>query len=286
MMEINVHTQFCGVIGNPVEHSLSPAIHNAAFQALGINCVYLAWKVEAIGEALHGLRALGNFRGASVTIPYKVSAIPFLDQVEETAARIGAINTIVAENGRLNGYNTDASGALRALRESRVELAGQQKIVILGSGGAARAIAFALAAESSAHSLTLLGIDDRERVALAADIRSKTALAVEDFHLEDAILARTLPEAQVLIHCTPIGMSPHVEASCVPVSLFHARLAVMDIVYNPRETRLLKDARQAGCKTVAGLEMFLHQAVAQFELWTKRSAPVDVMRGVLESRFR
>jgi shikimate dehydrogenase len=283
-MDINAHTQFCGVIGNPVEHSLSPAIHNAAFQTLGINCVYLAWKVEAIAEALQGLRALGNFRGASVTIPHKVSAIPFLDHVEETAARIGAINTIVAENGRLTGYNTDGSGALRALREGGAELA-ERRIVILGSGGAARAVAFALAAESRASTLTLLGIDHRERAALAADIRSKTALAVEDCHLDEASLARTLPEAHVLIHCTPIGMSPNVEASCVPASLLHAHLAVMDIVYNPRETRLLKDARRVGCKTIAGLEMFLNQAVTQFELWTKRSAPVDVMRRVLESRF-
>ena len=146
-------------------------------------------------------------------------------------------------------------------------------------------MAFALAAESGAARLTLLGIDDRERVALAADLRSQTKLAIEDFHLEEATLTRTLPEAQVLIHCTPVGMFPNVAGTCVPASLLHARLAVMDIVYNPRETRLLKDARRATCKTIAGLEMFLHQAVTQFELWTNRSAPVGVMRGVLESRF-
>ena len=116
-MEINAHTQFCGVIGNPVEHSLSPAIHNAAFQKLGLNFVYLAFRVEAIGDAIKGLRALGNFRGASVTIPHKVAAVPFLDSVEPTARHIGAINTIVAEGGTLTGYNTDATGALRALRE-------------------------------------------------------------------------------------------------------------------------------------------------------------------------
>lgn len=283
-MEINAHTQFCGVIGNPIEHSLSPAIHNAAFQALDINCVYLAWKVEAIGDAIQGLRALGNFRGASVTIPHKVSAIPFLDEVEGTASRIGAINTIAAEKGRLTGYNTDASGALRALREAGVELAKRQ-IIVLGSGGAARAVAFALAEESDAARLTLLGIDDRERAALAADLRSNTALVVEDFYLDETTLARTLPETQVLIHCTPVGMSPNVEETCVPALLLHARLSVMDIVYNPRETRLLKDASRAGCKTISGLEMFLHQAVTQFEIWTNRSAPIDVMRGVLESRF-
>jgi shikimate dehydrogenase len=284
-MEINVQTQFCGIIGNPVEHSLSPAIHNAAFRKLGLNCVYLAWKVESISDAITGLRALGNFRGASVTIPHKVSAVPLLDEIEPTARKIGAINTIVAENGRLIGYNTDATGALRALREGGVTLTGH-RIVMLGSGGAARAIAFALATESGVGKLTLLGVDDKERAALASDLRSKTALAVEEDVLDERSLGRTVPAAQVLIHCTPIGMSPKADATCVPASLLHPGLAVMDIVYNPRETRLLTEAKRAGCKTIPGLEMFLNQAVTQFELWTNRPAPVEVMRAVLESHFQ
>ena len=283
-IDIGTHTQFCGIIGNPVEHSLSPAIHNAAFQALGLNCVYLAWKVELIGDAINGLRALGNFRGASVTIPHKVSAVPFLDDLEPTARHIGAINTIVAEQGRLIGYNTDATGALRALREGGVTLAGR-RVVLLGSGGAARAIAFALAAESTVDKLILLGVDEKEREALAQDVRSKTALNVKDDVLDERTLGRTVPEAQVLIHCTPVGMSPKSDATCVPASLLHAGLAVMDIVYNPRTTRLLKEAERAGCKTIPGLEMFLNQAVTQFELWTARTAPVGVMRAVLESHF-
>lgn len=284
-MDINVQTQFCGVIGNPVEHSLSPAIHNAAFRKLSLNYVYLAWKVDAIGDAIKGLRALGNFRGASVTIPHKVSAVPFLDDVESTARHIGAINTIVAEQGRLIGYNTDATGALRALREGGVPLAGR-RIVMLGSGGAARAIAFALAAGSGADKITLLGVDDKERAALASDLRSKSNVAIGDAFLDDSTLGRTIPEAQILIHCTPVGMSPKADATCVPATLLHPDLAVMDIVYNPRATRLLKDAERAGCKTIPGLEMFLNQAVAQFELWTGRPAPVEVMRAVLESRFQ
>jgi shikimate dehydrogenase len=284
-MEINVQTQFCGLIGNPVEHSLSPAIHNAAFRKLGLNYVYLAWKVEAISDAINGLRALGNFRGASVTIPHKVSAVPFLDELEPTARHIGAINTIVAENGRLIGYNTDATGALRALREGGVTLEGR-RIILLGSGGAARAIAFALVAESGVDKLTLLGVDDRERTALASDLRSKANVTIEEALLDDSALGRTVPEAQILIHCTPVGMSPKADATCVPASLFHPDLAVMDIVYNPRATRLLMEAKRAGCKTIPGLEMFLNQAVTQFELWTNRPAPVDVMRTVLESRFQ
>lgn len=283
-MDINTRTQFCGVIGNPIEHSLSPAIHNAAFEKLGINCVYLAWQVESIGEALKGLRALGNFRGASVTIPHKVSAMPFLDQVDITAQQIGAINTIVAEGGQLIGYNTDATGALRALREGGAVLR-DQHVVVLGSGGAARAIAFALTLDAQIKHLTLLGVDDKERDALANNVRMTAPFNVDDYHLDEVNLRRILATAQVLIHCTPVGMSPKTELTCVPPSLLHRGLTVMDIVYNPRETVLLKDAKQAGCQVIPGLEMFLHQAAVQFELWTNQPAPSPVMRAVLESRF-
>ena len=284
-MDINVETKFCGIIGNPVEHSLSPAIHNAAFRRLALNYVYLAWRVESIGDAIRGLRALGNFRGASVTIPHKVSAVPFLDEIEPTARQIGAINTIVLEQGRLVGFNTDATGALRALREGGATLAGQ-RIVMMGSGGSARAIAFALAAESKAEALMLLGVDDKERVALARDLRAKTSVTVEEYSLDERVLGRIVPDAQVLIHCTPVGMSPRADATCVPAALLHPGLTVMDVVYNPRETKLLKEAKRSGCKTISGIEMFLNQAVAQFELWTSQPAPVDVMRFVLESHFK
>jgi shikimate dehydrogenase len=283
-MDINTTTQFCGVIGNPVEHSLSPAIHNAAFQKLGLNFVYLAWKVEAINDAIRGLRALGNFRGASVTIPHKVSVLPFLDEVESTARHIGAINTVVSEEGRLLGFNTDAMGALRALKEGSASLS-NEPVVILGSGGAARAIAFALAADAGIRRLYLLGIDAQERASLALDVMNKTGLSVVEANLDEDHLKDILPEVRVLIHCTPIGMTPKVGKSCVPASLLHRDLTVMDIVYNPAETRLLADARAAGCRTISGLQMFLFQAAAQFERWTGRSAPIEVMRTVLESRL-
>ena len=284
VMGIDVHTQFCGVIGNPIEHSLSPAIHNAAFQKLGLNFVYLAWRVEAIGDAIRGLRALGNFRGASVTIPHKVAAMPFLDEVDAMARHIGAINTIIVEEGRLIGSNTDATGALRALKEGKAPLNGES-VVMLGSGGAARAIAFVLAAEAGIRRLHLLGIEEQECRNLAADLKTKTGLTVLNAHLDEASLKTVLSEARVLIHCTPVGMAPKIGISCVPVHLLHPDLTVMDIVYNPRETQLLADAKAAGCGTIPGLEMFLFQAAAQFERWTGRSAPLNVMREVLESRF-
>ena len=283
-MDINAQTKLCGVIGNPVEHSLSPAIHNAAFQKLGLNFVYLAFPVENIADAVRGIRALGNVRGFSVTIPHKVSAIRFLDELEPTARQIGAINTIVVDDGKLIGYNTDAAGALRALRDNGVELR-ERRVALLGSGGAARAIAFALAADSAVAELFVLGIDEVERQGLVRDLQAKTSLRVHEAALSEDTLRRLLPDTQVLIHCTPVGMHPKIQETCVPAGLLHARLAVMDIVYNPQETRLLKDAKAAGCRTIRGLEMFLNQAAAQFELWTNRPAPTDVMRAVLESRF-
>ena len=283
-MDINTATQFCGVIGNPIEHSLSPAIHNAAFQKLALNFVYLAWKVDRIGDAVRGLRALGNFRGASVTIPHKVAVLPFLDEVDTTARHIGAVNTIVAEEGQLLGMNTDATGALRALREGNAPLKGAS-VVIVGSGGAARAIAFALAAEAEVRRLHLLGIEVDERRNLATDLRDKTGVSVEEEDLDEGCLENVLPEARVLIHCTPVGMAPKIGRSCIPPKFLHRELIVMDVVYNPRETQLLIEARTAGCRTISGLEMFLYQAVAQFERWTGQSAPVQVMRAVLESRF-
>jgi shikimate dehydrogenase len=230
------------------------------------------------------LRALGNFRGASVTIPHKVAVLPFLDDVEETARHIGAINTIVAQNGRLFGANTDATGALRALNEGTAPL-NDEAVVILGSGGAARAIAFALAAGAGIRRMHLLWIDDEERRGLASDLMQKTAVHVADAFLDEHALKTALAEARVLIHCTPIGMSPKTGTTCVPAHLLRPGLTVMDIVYNPRETKLLGDAKAAGCRAISGLEMFLNQAAAQFERWTGQLAPVEVMRAVLESRL-
>jgi len=283
-VEINTKTKLCGLIGNPVDHSLSPAIHNAAFHKLGLNFVYLAFRVENLAGAIQGIRSLGNLRGFSVTIPHKVAVIPFLDEVETTAKHIGSVNTIVVQDGKLIGYNTDASGALRALHEAGVSLK-DRGVLMLGSGGAARAIAFALAMNDTLAGLTILGIDEKERRGLVADLRARAALPVEEGPLSEDRLGRAIKDSHLLLHCTPIGMHPNVKETCVPASLLSPHLTVMDIVYNPLETRLLREAKQAGCPTIRGVEMFLNQAVGQFELWTGQTAPVDVMRQVLESRF-
>lgn len=283
-MTITAQTQLCGLLGNPVDHSLSPAIHNAAFEKLGLNFAYLAFPVEDLENAIRGIRALGHIRGFSVTIPHKVSIMPLLDSVETTAKHIGSVNTIIKDRGLLIGSNTDASGALQALRQGGVALA-NQRVVMLGSGGAARAIAFGLCAEGQISRLSLLGIDDQERTALATDLRKKTGTAITDNPLNTSTLESALVDAHLLIHCTPIGMHPKIEQSCVPKELLHPGLTVMDIVYNPLHTQLLKDAQAAGCRTIQGIEMFLHQAIGQFELWTGQPAPVDTMRNVLTSHF-
>ena len=284
MPPIDATTRLCALIGNPVEHSLSPAIHNAAFQHLGLNFVYVAFNVEDVEGAMHAIRALTGIRGVSVTIPHKVAVLRHLDEVEPTARSIGAVNTIVADRGKLTGYNTDASGALAALRKGGAPVDGG-RVLLIGSGGAARAIAFALCTEAKVAALTILAIIDQEREALIRDLRDKTGIAVTGDQLTPQTLGRTIPNAQVLIHCTPVGMSPNAGETCVPDSLLTPHLTVMDIVYNPLETRLLKAASRAGCRTIRGLEMFLQQAVGQFELWTQQPAPVAVMRAVLEKHL-
>ena len=283
-MALSAQTQLCGVLGNPVKHSLSPAIHNAAFQELHLDFVYLAFQVEHIQPALEGIRALGNIRGFSVTIPHKVSALPLLDDIDPTAKQIGAINTIVKHEGQLRGINTDATGALRALREAGINPQ-DERITLIGSGGAARAIAFGLAMDSNIRHVSLLGIDERELNLLANDLRERTGITVSANTLDTASLQPTLEDSSLLIHCTPIGMSPKTEETCIPPELLHPGLTVMDIVYNPLETRLLREAKHHGARTIPGIEMFLYQAVIQFELWTDRPAPVSLMRTVLQAQF-
>ncbi len=285
-MDISTETQLCGVLGNPVRHSLSPAIHNAAFRQRGLNFVYLALPVkEDVEGAIRGIRALGNLRGFSVTIPHKVAVMPYLDDIEATARHIGSVNTIVKDQDKLTGYNTDASGALQALRQAGTQLKGQ-RVLLLGSGGAARAIAFGLAVEGEIDGLTILGIDEAERTALVKDLRERTAVNVDEAAMTPEMLTSGIADSQVLIHGTPIGMDPNIDQSCVPASLLKPELTVMDIVYNPLETKLLREAREVGCSTIRGVEMFVNQAVGQFERWTGKSAPIEVMRAILEEHFR
>lgn len=247
--------------------------------------VYVAHDVapEHLPAAMLGIRALG-YRGLSITIPHKVAALHLVDQVDDTARRIGCINTVVNENAVLKGYNSDGLGALGALRSANANPEGRE-VVLLGSGGAARAIGITLVAEAAPRKLTLLGIDPPELDALAADLRdlSKSEIAVA--RLDPQGLEQSLGSAHLLLHTTPIGMAPKSEESVVPRELLHPGLTVFDAVYTPRRTRLLRDAAERGCRTIEGLEMFLGQALVQFELWTGQAAPKGVMRSIIEERL-
>jgi shikimate dehydrogenase len=278
--DINPSTRLCAVIGNPVAHSMSPAIHNRAFAELGLDYVYVAFRVEDVGAVVAFMRGIDNFRGMSVTIPHKVSIIKHLDEVADVDRGIGSINTVVNAGGRLKGYGSDGPGALKALTDSGVKVAGKT-VTILGSGGAARAIAFTLAAKAKPAALFLLGVIEPELKTLTRDIVRKTGAKATCALLDPKTLEARLAQSQVLIHCTPVGMHPKTNVSVVPKSLLHRDLAVMDIVYNPLKTKLLADAEARGLTTISGMEMFVNQAVIQFELWTGKTAPREVMRDVV-----
>lgn len=271
------------LLGNPVEHSMSPLVHNAAYKAAGLNAAYMAFRVEDVEAAVKGIRGLG-IRGASVTIPHKVSIIEHLDELDELAENIGSVNTVVSDAGKLKGYNTDGPGALKALADAGVEVSGR-KVVLMGSGGAARAIAFTVAMEGGAAKLDILGIDEREMLALAKEVDKKTSTRVNANKIKPDILEAALRDADVLINATPIGMHPNVDDSPVPAELLRDDLAVFDIVYNPLKTRLITDAEKSGAKVVLGAEMFINQAVLQFELFTGKDAPYELMRDLLMKKL-
>lgn len=285
MPHIDAKTKVCALFGHPVGHSRSPEIHNAAFEALQLPYVYVAHDVlpGQVGQALQGVRAMG-YRGLSVTIPHKVEALQGVDEVDSIAQGIGCINTVVNDAGRLTGYNSDGLGALRALRDAGVEPSGT-RTVILGSGGAARAIAITMATEAPPAQITILGVVPDELQRLVDDVHRRGGAAVAGIALTPPALQAALAEADLLLHCSPVGMHPQEDESLVPPSWLRPELVVFDAVYNPRRTRLLREAARVGCRTVEGLEMFLGQAYVQFELWTGQKAPREVMRQVLENKL-
>lgn len=277
---IGCATQFCLVIGNPISHSLSPALHNAAFDALGLDFVYLASRVEDVRGALAGMRALSNFRGMSVTIPHKIEAMQYVDDVDEVDRIIGSINTIIHEQDRLLGFSTDGPGALKAITDAGVVLDGKH-VLMLGSGGAARAVAFTLAMKTAVGELTLLDIDETMRTRLAGDLRQHTRAKIVAETLTAETLAAAMARAELVIHCTPVGMHPREDISLIPAELFRPEQVVFDIVYTPLETKLLREAKARGLRIIPGVEMFVNQAVLQFERFTGVAAPVEVMRRVV-----
>jgi len=273
MQVIDSHTSLYAVIGHPVSHSLSPAMHNAAFSHTGHNGVYAAMDVTDIEAAVCGIRAL-SIKGISVTIPHKVDVMPHLDVIDDLAKRIGAVNTIVNRDGTLHGYNTDGMGAAKALMD-QTTIKGRH-VAILGAGGAARAVGFAVAAEGAALTIANRSVDKGEDLA--------EALGAEFVPMSNAGAIN----CDILVNTTSVGMSPHTGSIPIDEDGIDADMVVMDIVYNPLITRLLDTAKSKGCLTIDGVAMFVYQGALQFELWTDTAAPFDVMRSkvydILSSR--
>ncbi len=255
-------TRVYGLLGRPVAHSLSPAMHNAAFAHLGINAVYVAFPVTDLPQAVAGVRGL-NLGGVSVTIPFKEEILSLLDEVEAAAARMGAVNTIINQEGRLVGHNTDWLGAVAALEEE-TGIEGR-RVLILGAGGAARAIAFGLLEKGAQVAVT--DLDMMKALGLARQLGVEVVAPPQ---LEQY-------SAEILINATPVGMAPEMEPVPIAPQLLSRYELVMDIVYRPLHTRLLREAAARGCRTIDGLKMLIHQGAAQCELWTGQPAPVSVM---------
>ncbi|MEM3728793.1 MAG: shikimate dehydrogenase [Candidatus Bathyarchaeia archaeon] len=283
-MEVSGKTKVFCVIGDPVEHSLSPIMHNTAFRHLKIDAVYVAFKVEKenLESAIKGMRSLG-ICGMNVTMPHKTAIVNYLDEIDPTAKFIGAVNTVLNRNGKLVGFNTDGVGAVVALKENGVEPRGK-KFLLLGAGGAGRAIAFQLAHE--ADELIILNRDAYKAKLLADTLQKKFNKKIMGDGLSYDSLKGRLRDVDVLINATSVGMLPYHDHSLLERDLLRPELTVMDIVYNPVETRLLKDAKSVGAKVINGIETLVFQGAVSFEIWWNQPAPISAMRTAVMEKLR
>lgn len=289
--EINGRTTMVGLMAWPVGHSVSPAMHNAAFAELGLNWCYVPLPVapQQVTDAVRGAAALG-FRGVNVTVPHKQAVIPALDVVAPDAAEFGAVNTIVIDrdaNGlpTTTGHNTDYQGFLGSLRRGGYEPAGKSAVVV-GAGGAGRAVVFGLL-QAGARDVLALDTAPQQAQSLINDLGRAGGNVLRTAALTDAALVDAARATDLLVNATPMGMSPKTDASIWPdAAPFPPHLVVFDLVYNPLETRLLRQARAAGATGLDGLDMLVRQGAIAFELWTGQPAPFAVMRAACEQALQ
>ncbi len=279
-MKINAHTSVYCIIGNPVRHSLSPVMHNAAFEHTGINAVYVAFESSSVHHAIAAIKSLG-IKGASVTIPFKVDVLQLCDSVDTHAMRIGSINTLVNNNGTIKGYNTDGYGLLRSLETNGIEYM-NKKILIIGNGGSARAIAYTLAEKNA--QVTICGRNSTNVKQLTDDLQ-KYFNTVHDMLINE-LKPDSTSEYDIVINTTPVGMKPETDKLPVDIHLIHHHHVVVDIIYSPLYTLFLQKAREKGCTVITGDYMLLYQACMQFEIWTGQPAPIDIMHKVLKDALQ
>lgn len=263
-------TSIYGILGNPVAHSMSPLMHNSAFRLLGIDAIYLPFEVEDLPGAVAGMKAL-RIKGASVTHPFKTQIMRLVDEIDDTAKKIGAVNTLVFGKERIRGTNTDWIGGVRCL-ETLLPIEGNE-FVVLGAGGAARAVVFGII--SKGGKAVIVNRSVKEGRALAEDF---DCVFVPLSEIESA-------RGDCLVNTTPVGMYPKENEMPVPKQVLGTYKAVADVIYNPLETMLLREAEAAGCQVASGFEMFVYQGTEQFTIWTGRRAPVKEMKEVVYQRL-
>ncbi|MDR2694280.1 MAG: shikimate dehydrogenase [Chitinispirillales bacterium] len=264
------------LLGDPVAHSISPQIHNRAFEALGLPYVYIPLRVEprSLHSAIHTLRF--GMAGANVTIPHKERALRFCDEISELSAAAGAVNTLYLKNGRLCGTTTDPAGFYRALEAAGRVLDGGDDAVILGSGGTARTLGAALLLDKKCRSLVIAARSVDKAEALALSIKGLGKAPVSGVKTGSPQSAELLGKCTLLVNCTSVGMHPNVDDTPLDRSFFNSGMTVFDAVYNPGETRFLREAAAAGCVARNGLLMLLHQGLESFRYWTGVDAPADI----------
>ena len=277
--------QRLGIIGHPIGHSISPVFQQAALHAIGFDGTYQPWDVAPgdVGEFIDGLRAPGTL-GINVTVPHKEGVIPFLDEVDDWASTAGAVNTIVNRDGRLTGHNTDGIGFLRALREGADFEPRGRDVLVLGAGGSARGVVYALARAGVAQ--IFIANRTRERAERLAAVSIDSGAAAEVLALSDA--KEATGEVALIVNCTSMGMVHGPDEHGTPLSAadIPPTVVVNDLVYNPLETPLLREAAKAGATTLGGIQMLVYQGAASFEMWTGQDAPVSVMLDAATAAMR
>ncbi len=280
-MRITGATRLFVIFGDPVEHSLSPAMQNAAFQAAGIEGLYIPWQVKAAGlqAAFEAIRGMENFGGANVTVPHKERGVSLVDECLREAAAVGAVNTIVSKGGRLLGANTDGQGFLRSLREEGGFTPRGQRAVILGAGGGARAVAWSLV-EAGISELLILNRTILRAESVAEMVSRRSGISATPLGSGDPTIPERVAGCALLVNTTSLGLHPS-DPMPIDPGLLRPGMLVYDLIYRPRETRLLREAKKRGCQVVGGLGMLLYQGALAFELWTGQKPSEEAMRTAL-----
>ncbi|TFF86206.1 MAG: shikimate dehydrogenase [Promethearchaeota archaeon] len=273
---VSASTKILGIIGYPISHTMSPIMHNLALDDLNLDYVYVKFEVvpKNLKNAILGMKAL-NIYGVNATIPYKESVMQYMDIIDPLAKKIGAVNTIKIQDGLFIAKNTDAEGARQALLDADIDLSGLD-VVILGSGGAAKAVSYAIV--NSINRLTIINRTKQNAIKLANRLKRHSSSRVAVKKTNKSNLKEEIKKADLLINATPIGMLQFHHSSIISRDMLHKDLVVFDLIYNPLETQLLKDAKLTGCKTLNGLDMLINQGALAFEWWTSITPNTNLMK--------